>query len=89
MPGRAGSGGGHELPRPAAGAASTPPPAQPAVRATQESDYGRRGKGYVVGAFLPATGAAFTPCYSRRTTANWGDFLERVEAWLAADAGPV
>ena len=28
---------------------------QPAERATQEIDYGRRGKGYIFGAFQPAT----------------------------------
>jgi len=33
---------------------------QPAERATQEIDYGRRGKGYIFGAFQPATGEAFT-----------------------------
>ena len=65
------------------------PPNEPAVRATQEIDYGRRGRGYVFGAFQPATGAAFTTCYSRRTTANWVDFLEWVDTWLPADAGQV
>jgi transposase len=58
------------------------PPNQPAVRATQEIDYGRRGKGYVFGAFRPATGEAVTTCYPGRTTANWVDFLEQVDAWL-------
>jgi hypothetical protein len=33
---------------------------QPAERATQEIDYGRRGEGYSFGAFQPATGEAFT-----------------------------
>ncbi len=32
-----------------------------AGRAKQAIDYGRRGKGYIFGAFQPATGAAFTP----------------------------
>ena len=36
------------------------PQPPPAGRARQEIDYGRRGKGYVFGAFCPATGAAFT-----------------------------
>ena len=57
-----------------------PPKAQ---RAKQEIDYGRRGKGYVFGAFRPATGDAFTETYAGRTTANWVDFLggvERVDA---------
>jgi len=51
-------------------------------RATQEIDYGRRGYGYVFGAFVPATGAALTAPYPRRTTANWVAFLEPVEDWL-------
>lgn len=54
----------------------------PAVRATQEADYGRRGKGYVYGAFAPQTGAAFTHCYEGRTTAAFVDFLERTQTWL-------
>ena len=36
------------------------PAAPKAQRAKQEIDYGRRGKGYVFGAFRPATGAALT-----------------------------
>src|SRR4051812_7286115 len=53
------------------------PPA--AGRARQEIDYGRRGKGYVFGAFCPATGAAFTRPYPGRGAANWVAFLEEVE----------
>jgi transposase len=61
-------------------------PAGPkAQRAKQEIDYGRRGKGYVFGAFRPATGAAFIATYGGRTTANWVDFLGAVEGWI--DAG--
>ena len=60
-------------------------PLPPAERARQEADYGRRGKGYVFGAFRPATGEAFTHPYSGRTTANWVDFLERTDCWLLAD----
>ena len=60
-----------------------------AGRATQEIDYGRRGKGYIFGAFRPATGEALTMPYERRTTANFAAFLERVEAWLPADAARV
>ena len=56
-----------------------------AERARQEIDYGRRGKGYVFGAFQPATGEALTVCYERRTTSNWVAFLERVETWLPAE----
>ena len=63
-------------------------PAGPrAERARQEIDYGRRDvAGYVFGALQPATGAAFTATYERRTTANWVDFLEQVECWIAPDA---
>jgi hypothetical protein len=60
-------------------------PEQPAERARQEADYGRRGYGYVFGAFRPATGEALTRCYSGRTIANWTDFLGCVESWLPAD----
>src|ERR1051325_1874079 len=59
-----------------------PPKAQ---RAKQEIDYGRRGKGYVFGAFRPATGDAFTQTYTGRTTANWVDFLGAVEGWINPD----
>jgi transposase len=55
------------------------------VRATQEIDYGRRGTGYVFGAFRPATGEAFTAPYAGRTIANWVDFLEQVDDWIAAE----
>ena len=58
----------------------------PAGRAKQAIDYGRRGKGYIFGAFQPATGAAFTRPYPSRSTANWVAFLEEVEGWLPAEA---
>ena len=58
------------------------PAAPEAERAKQEIDYGRRGSGYVFGAFQPASGAAFTHPYDRRTTINWVDFLGEVEAWI-------
>jgi transposase len=66
-------------------------PAGPrAERARQEIDYGRRDvAGYVFGALQPATGAAFTTTYERRITANWVDFLARVEAWIGPGAGRV
>lgn len=59
-------------------------PAGPkAERARQEIDYGRRGvAGYVFGALQPASGAALTAPYARRTSANWIDFLGRVEGWI-------
>jgi transposase len=56
---------------------------RPAQRAKQEIDYGRRGKGYIFGAFRPATGDALTRTYTRRTIANWIDFLEQVDGWIA------
>jgi transposase len=58
------------------------PDAKPAERARQEIDYGRRGKGYIFGAFQPASGAALTAPYRGRTIANWVDFLEHVETWI-------
>ncbi|MBV1796522.1 hypothetical protein KSF81_05355 [Siccirubricoccus sp. G192] len=58
-----------------------------AERAKQEIDYGRRDvAGYVFGALQPATGAAFTVTYERRTTANWVDFLGQVEGWIGTAA---
>jgi transposase len=58
-------------------------PQQP--RAQQEIDYGRRGKGYIFGALQAATGEVFTEPYRGRTIANFVDFLEKVERWVAAD----
>jgi transposase len=55
-------------------------------RAKQEIDYGRRGKGSIFGALQAATGEVLTAPYPGRTIANWVDFLERVEAWLPAEA---
>ncbi|HEX6016170.1 MAG TPA: hypothetical protein VFY87_31075, partial [Geminicoccaceae bacterium] len=59
-------------------------PAGPkAERARQAIDYGRRGTaGDVFGALQPATGAAFTLTFERRTTVNWVDFLSAVEGWI-------
>jgi DDE superfamily endonuclease len=62
------------------------PQPPPAGRARQEIDYGRRGKGYVFGAFCPATGAALTRPYPGRGTASWVAFLEEVEGWLPGEA---
>jgi hypothetical protein len=61
----------------------------PAGRAKQEIDYGRRGKGYIFGAFRPATGEALTHPYGSRSAANWVDFLEKVEAWVPAEVDRV
>jgi transposase len=59
-----------------------PSASRPAERARQEIDYGRRGKGYIFGAFQPASGEAFTAPYRGRTIANWVDFLGQVENWI-------
>ena len=56
------------------------------ARAGREADYGRRGSGYVFGAFRPATGAALAVPYPGRTIANWVAFLDRVDAWVGAAA---
>lgn len=72
-------------PTPTAGSGA----ARPIGRATQEIDYGRRGKGYGFGAFKPADGEALTAPYARRTTANDVDFLTRVEAWIPPDVARV
>ena len=69
--------------------ASAPEPPTPAERARQEIDYGRRGKGYIFGAFRPATGEAFTQPYAGRTIVNWVEFLERVDAWVPQEAEAV
>lgn len=61
------------------------PTRRPAGRARQEIDYGRRERGYIFGAFCPATGDAFTTTYPGRTIANWLDFLERVDGWLPVE----
>jgi transposase len=58
-------------------------------RAKQEIDYGRRGKGYVFGAFRPATGEAFTRTYPSRSAVNFADFLEQTDPWLPTEAGRV
>jgi hypothetical protein len=54
-----------------AATAASSKPADPIGRATQEVDYGRRGKGYIFGAFKPADGEALTALYAGRTTANY------------------
>jgi hypothetical protein len=65
------------------------PPGERRVRIPQEADYGRRGKGYVFGAFRPATGEALTAPYDGRTIANWVDFLARVDCWVGAAVGRI
>jgi len=56
------------------------------VRAVQEIDGGRRGRGDGFGAFCPATGAAFAAPSPGRTIAGRADVPERVDARLAAAA---
>jgi hypothetical protein len=60
-------------------------PPSPGQRATQEIDYGRRGKGYIFGAFCPATGEALTKDDLGRTITNGVDFLGHVEQWVPTD----
>ena len=55
------------------------------VRAKQEIDYGRRGKGYIFGALQATTGEVLTEPYRGRTVANFVDFLEKVERWVPAE----
>jgi transposase len=62
---------------------------RPAERAKQEIDYGRRGSGYVFGAFRPATGETLTWTATRRTTANFVAFLELAEEWVDPAVGRV
>ena len=54
-------------------------------RAKMEVDYKHHGKGYVFGALRPATGEAFTACYTSRTSKNWIDYLEQVDAWIGPE----
>jgi transposase len=56
---------------------------RPAGRAKQDADYGRRGKGYVFGAF----GRRRVRRSRTHTSADWIDFLERVERWIPSGAG--
>ncbi len=67
------------------------PPAegQPAQRAKQEVDYGRRGKGYIFGAFQPQTGEALTAPFPSRSSACWVEFLEAVDRWIPAQVTTV
>lgn len=69
--------------------ASASEPSTPAARARQEIEDGRRGTGSILGAFRPATGAAFTQPYAGRPMVNGGDFWERVDTWRPQEAEPV
>jgi hypothetical protein len=59
--------------------------AGPVGRAAQETEYGRRGKGYGFGAFEPADGDALAAPYAGRAAADYVGFLARVEARLPPD----
>ena len=65
--------------------ASPAAPGVPAERARQEIDYGRRGKGYIFGAFRHASGEAYTRAYDSRSARHWVDFLRRVDEWVPVD----
>jgi transposase len=54
-------------------------------RAKQEAGYGRRGKGYIFGAFRPATGDAMTRPYGARSPADFIDFREHVDGWVETE----
>lgn len=58
---------------------------RPAERAKQEIDYGRRGKGYVFGAFWETRGDCWTQCYPSRTIAHFVDFLCWVDDQVPPD----
>ena len=45
-----------------------------------QRDRDRKFGGYVFGAFIPATGEAFTATYTSRSIVTFLDFLEKVEA---------
>ena len=64
-------------------------PPKPAGRAKREIDYERRAKGYVFGALQPASGATLTECYDRRTSANFVQFVQQVEDWIAPEVARV
>jgi DDE superfamily endonuclease len=60
-----------------------------AQRAKQQADDGRRGKGYLFGAFRPATGDAMTRPYGARLTADFVDFLEHVDGWVETEVARI
>ena len=62
-----------------------------AGRAKWELDLDRDRKpgGYVLGAFVPATGEALTATYTSRSIVTFVDFLERVEAWVPESVGRI
>ena len=57
------------------------PRGQQRPRSRQEIDDERRRRGSRFGAFIPASGAALTVPYARRSTANVVDLLDQVATW--------
>jgi hypothetical protein len=58
---------------------------QPGEWAKREIDSGRREKGYIYGAFRPASGEAFTAPFPRWALENTIPFLEQVDAWIGPE----
>ena len=54
-----------------------------------QRDRDRKSGGYVFGAFIPATGEAFTATYTSRSIVTFLDFLEKVETWIPESVGTV
>ena len=54
-----------------------------------ELDRDRKPGGYVFGAFVPATGEAFTETYESRSIVTFVDFLERVEDGVPRSVGRI
>ena len=54
-----------------------------------QRDRDRKFGGYVFGAFIPATGEAFTATYTSRSIVTFLDFLEKVEAWVPESVGRI
>lgn len=58
---------------------------RPALRARHEADYGRRGKGYVFGAFWETQGDCGTQCSPGRTIAHFMDVLCSVDEQVPSE----
>ena len=54
-----------------------------------QRDKDRKFGGYVFGAFIPATGEAFTATYTSRSIVTFLDCLEKVNTWLPKDVDRV
>lgn len=52
-----------------------------------QRDRDRKFGGYVFGAFIPATGEAFTETYTSRSIVTFLDFLEKIEEWVPESVG--